>query len=43
MISGFSIISKDDCDNMAKQFCVCMYDALYAFCKSNDNKKIVDL
>jgi hypothetical protein len=36
LASGFSIISKDDYDNMAKQFYV--YDALYAFCKS-DNKK----
>jgi hypothetical protein len=24
LASGFSIISKDDYDNMAKQFCVCM-------------------
>jgi hypothetical protein len=37
LASGFSIISKDDYDNMAKQFCV--YDALYAFCKSKDNKE----
>src|SRR5918912_4558904 len=29
LASGFSIISKDDHDNMAKQFYV--YDALYAF------------
>ena len=29
LASGFSIISKDDYDNMAKQFYV--YDALYAF------------
>jgi hypothetical protein len=36
LASGFSIISKDDYDNMAKQFYV--YDALYAFCKS-DNKE----
>jgi hypothetical protein len=36
LASGFSIISKDDYDNMAKQFYLC--DALYAFCKS-DNKK----
>jgi hypothetical protein len=36
LASGFSIISKDDYYNMAKQFYV--YDALYAFCKS-DNKK----
>jgi hypothetical protein len=31
--TGFGLISKDDHDNMAKQFCV--YDALLAFCKSN--------
>lgn len=31
--TGFSLTSKDDHDNMAKQFHV--YDALYAFCKSN--------
>jgi hypothetical protein len=37
LASGFSIISKDDYDNMAKQFYV--YDALYAFCKSENNKK----
>ena len=37
LASGFSIIPKDDYDNMAKQFYV--YDALYAFCKSNDNNK----
>ena len=37
LAGGFSIISKDDYDNMAKQFYV--YDALYAFCKSNDNNK----
>jgi hypothetical protein len=37
LASGFSIISKDDYDNMAKQFCV--YDALYAFCKSKDNEE----
>lgn len=34
---GFSLISKDGYDNMAKQFYV--YDALYAFCKL-DKKKI---
>jgi hypothetical protein len=33
----FAIILKDDYDNMAKQFYV--YDALYAFCNSNDNNK----
>jgi hypothetical protein len=37
LAGGFGNISKDDYDNMAKQFYV--YDALYAFCKSNDNKK----
>jgi hypothetical protein len=37
LASGFSIISKDDYDNMAKQFYV--YDALYAFCKSKDKKE----
>ncbi len=36
LASGFSITSKDDYDNMAKQFYV--YEALYAFCKS-DNKE----
>jgi hypothetical protein len=30
---GFSLISKDDHDNMAKQFYV--YDALLAYCKSD--------
>ncbi|MFL6393385.1 MAG: chromate resistance protein ChrB domain-containing protein [Nitrososphaeraceae archaeon] len=37
LASGFSIISKDDYDNMAKQFYV--YEALYAFCKSIDKKE----
>jgi hypothetical protein len=37
LAGNFGIISKDDYDNMAKQFYV--YDALYAFCKSNDNNK----
>ena len=37
LASGFSIISKDGYDNMAKQFYV--YDALYAFCKSNNKEK----
>lgn len=32
--TGFSMISKDDYENMSKQFH--LYDALYAFCKSND-------
>jgi hypothetical protein len=36
--TGFSINSKDDYDNMEKQFPV--YDALYSFCKS-DNKKAI--
>jgi hypothetical protein len=36
--TGFNINSKDDYDNMAKQFPV--YDALYSFCKS-DNKKAI--
>ena len=31
--TGFSINSKDDYDNMRKQFYV--YDALYSFCKLN--------
>jgi hypothetical protein len=31
--TGFSLISRDDHDNMAKQFHV--YDALLAYCKSN--------
>ena len=35
--NGFSQISKDDPDNMSKQFPV--YDALYAFCKSNLAKR----
>ena len=37
LASGFSIVSKDDYDNMAKQFYA--YDALYAFCKSDNNKE----
>ena len=37
LAGGFGNILKDDYDNMAKQFYV--YDALYAFCKSNDNNK----
>jgi hypothetical protein len=39
LASGFSIISKDDYDNMAKQFYV--YDALYAFCKSDNKEKLL--
>jgi hypothetical protein len=37
LASGFSIVSKDDYDNMVKQFYA--YDALYAFCKSDNNKE----
>ena len=37
LAGGFGNILKDDYDNMAKQFYV--YDALYAFCKSNDDNK----
>jgi hypothetical protein len=37
LASCFSIISKDDYDNMAKQFCV--YDALYAFVNQITTKK----
>ena len=37
LASGCSIISKDDDENIAKQFYV--YDALYAFCKSDNNKE----
>ena len=39
LASGFSIISKDDYDNMTKQFYV--YDALYAFCKSDNKEKLL--
>ena len=39
LASGFSIISKDDYDNMAKQFYV--YDALYAFCESDNKEKLL--
>lgn len=34
--TGFSMITKDDHDNISKQFPV--YDALYAYCKSKLNK-----
>jgi len=34
---GFRLISKDDKDNMKRQFPV--YDALYAFCKSKVSEK----
>ena len=37
--AGFSIVSKDDYDNMAKQFY--LYDALYAFCKSDNKEKLL--
>ena len=37
--AGFSLISKDDYDNMAKQFPI--YDALYAFVKSNKKDKLL--
>jgi hypothetical protein len=37
LASGFSIISKDDYDNMAKQFYV--YDALYAFVNQMTKRK----
>jgi hypothetical protein len=33
LVAGFSLISKDEHDNIAKKFCV--YDALLAFCKTN--------
>jgi hypothetical protein len=39
LASGFSIIAKDDYDNKAKQFYV--YDALYAFCKSDNKEKLL--
>jgi hypothetical protein len=39
LASGFSIIAKDDYDNMAKQFSI--YDALYAFCKSDNKEKLL--
>jgi hypothetical protein len=34
---GFRAITKDDFDNMGKQFCV--YDALYEFCKMKVSKE----
>lgn len=37
--TAFSLISKDDYDKMSKQFY--LYDALYAFCKSINNKNAV--
>jgi hypothetical protein len=33
LATGFSLISKDDHDNMTKQSYV--YDALFAYCKSD--------
>lgn len=37
--AGFGLVAKDDYDNMVKQFHV--YDALYAYCKSYDKKKLL--
>jgi len=37
--SGFSVTSKDDYDNMAKQFP--LYDALFEFCKSDNKGKLL--
>ena len=37
--AGFSVISKDDYDNMEKQFPV--YDALYAFAKADNKEKFL--
>jgi hypothetical protein len=37
--AGFNVISKDDYDNMAKQFPV--YDALYAFSKADNKEKLL--
>ena len=37
---GFNVISKDDCENMEKQFPV--YDALYAFAKADNKEKVFD-
>ncbi len=37
--AGFSVISKDDYDNMIKQFPV--YDALYAFAKVDNKEKFL--
>ena len=37
--TGFSLISKDDHDNMVKQFYV--YDALLAYCRSNKKLLLV--
>ena len=37
--AGFSVISKDDYDNMEKQFPV--YDALYVFAKADNKEKFL--
>ena len=37
--AGFNFISKDDYDNMAKQFSV--YDALYSFAKAENKEKFL--
>ena len=37
--AGFNVISKDDYDNMIKQFPV--YDALYAFAKADNKEKLL--
>ncbi len=37
--AGFNLISNDDYENMAKQFPV--YDALYAFAKSDNKEKLL--
>jgi len=37
--AGFNVISKDEYDNMAKQFPV--YDALYAFAKADNKEKLL--
>jgi hypothetical protein len=37
--AGFSVTSKDDYDNMAKQFA--LYDALFEFCKCNHKEKLL--
>jgi hypothetical protein len=37
--AGFSVTSKDNCDNLAKQFP--LYDALFEFCKSDHKEKLL--
>ena len=37
--AGFNVISKDDYDNMEKQFPI--YDALYAFAKADNKEKFL--